>query len=102
MKNSRLSIICGLALAAVVAASGAATARPDVRNMTCQQARDLVVQSHSIVLTTGQHTYDKFVSGQRYCEHPLTAVPAYVTTKDVRQCMIGYTCEDRDPIFDGD
>jgi hypothetical protein len=74
-----------------------AYARPDVRTMTCAQARALVFQYGAIVLTTGRYTYDRYVSRQAYCERPFVIRRAWVATGDTRQCNIGYTCEQ--PVF---
>ncbi len=72
-----------------------AWARPDVRTMSCAQARALVLQSGAVVLTTGRYTYDRYVSRQAYCERPFVIRRAWVATRDTNQCNIGYTCEPR-------
>jgi hypothetical protein len=84
-----------LAMFAPVAAISAS--RPDVRNMSCAAAQKLVAQRGGIVLTTGRYTYERFVSGQRFCESALYAHPAFVRTKDRRSCEIGYVCTDSRP-----
>ena len=66
--------------------------RPDVRNMTCDQAKTLVEQEGGIVLTTGQYTYDRYVSDQMYCPLGLDTKDAWVDTGDGQSCHIGYTC----------
>ena len=73
----------------------AAYARPDVRTMTCAQAKALVLQSGSVVMTTGKNTYDRFVAGQPYCERPYVIRRAWIATKDTKKCQIGFSCEDR-------
>ena len=72
-----------------------AYARPDIRTMTCTQAKALVQQSGSVVMTTGKYTYDRFVAGQAYCERPYVKRRAWIATKDTKKCQVGYTCEDR-------
>jgi len=72
-----------------------AYARPDVRTMSCAQARGLVMQNGAVVLTTGRHTYDRYVAGQRFCYPPDVIQRAWVATGDVSRCNIGYTCEQR-------
>lgn len=76
--------------------------RPDVRQMTCEQVRALVEQSGGIVLTTGQYTYDRYVSDRLYCPMGLDTKDAWVATQDNRSCRIGYTCvvEPRFPRLD--
>ena len=72
-----------------------AWARPDVRTMSCAQARALVVQYGAVVMTNGRYTYDRYVAGQAYCFPPDVIQRAWVATSDTRQCLIGYTCEQR-------
>jgi len=81
-----------------------AFARPDVRTMTCAQARALVLQNGAVVLTTGQYTYDRYVARQAYCFAPFVIQRAWVATADTEQCPVGYTCEQRviRPLFGRD
>jgi len=85
-----------LAMAALVTGISVAEAqqvrRPDVRSMTCDQAKMLVEQEGGIVLTTGQHTYDRYVADQMYCPTGLDIKDAWVDTGDGQSCLIGYTC----------
>ncbi len=73
----------------------AAYARPDVRTMTCEQAKALVRQSGSVVMTTGKYTYERYVAGQANCERPYVIRRAWIVTKDTKKCQIGFRCEDR-------
>lgn len=77
---------------AFMAAAGSAYARPDTRAMSCGEAQALVARNGAIVLSTGQHTYDRFLAAGVRC--PLPDVPrlTYVPTRDEPQCPIGYTC----------
>jgi hypothetical protein len=72
-----------------------ANARPDVRTMTCAQAKALVLQSGSVVMTTGKYTYDRYVASQAYCERPYVIRRAWIATKDTKKCQIGFSCEER-------
>lgn len=88
----------GAAAAMLLLAAGPALARPDVSRMSCAQAQALIEQSRAIVVTTGPTTYDRYVSGYRYCEpFERFAHPAYVRTQDNQSCQIGYTCQSWDP-----
>jgi hypothetical protein len=75
--------------------------RPDVRTMSCDDAKRLVNEEGGIVLTTGQHTYDRYVSDRMYCPTGLDIKDAWVDTGDGQSCRIGYTCviEPRFPLF---
>ena len=77
----------------LVAAGGPAlAARPDTRAYTCEQGRALIAQYGSIVMTTGQFTYDRIVHNRGFCgpgeETQLKIVPSL---NDPR-CRIGYIC----------
>jgi hypothetical protein len=90
-----------LAAMAVLATAVAAEARPDTRAMTCGQTQNLIRQSGAIVLTTGQHTYDRYVSSGAYCAREEDPHSAYVKTKDASQCRV-LRCEPADDLFDRD
>jgi len=83
---------CALAVAVLPNAAEAQSRRPDVRQMTCDQAKALVEQAGGIVLTTGQYTYDRYVSDKFYCPMGLDIKDAWVATSDTQSCRIGYTC----------
>ncbi len=86
-----------LALATFAVAAGAAFAqRPDTRQMSCGEVRSLVANAGAIVLTTGQHTYDRYVSDDRFCERPYVSRSTTVPTRD-GQCRVLY-CDD--PLFE--
>jgi len=74
---------------------GIAHARPDVRTMTCAQARGLVLQYGAVVMTTGRHTYERYVASQGYCYRPDVIQRAWIATGDTSRCQIGFTCEQR-------
>lgn len=89
-----------IAVAALAAFSAplAAQGRPDVRAMTCGQVHALIAQRGAVVLTTGQHTYDRFVAGRRWCDHPNIPMAVRITTRDTDRCVI-HNCQ-RDPYDD--
>lgn len=84
------------ALIASLSAAAQAQGRPDTRAMSCGEVRSLLVTRGAAVLTTGPHTYDRYVVDSRFCAHPQVAVRATVATSDVRLCVV-YRCENRDP-----
>lgn len=88
MKTALFSL---LALA-TVSITSTANARPSTLKMTCQQAANLVSARGAIVLGTGRYTYDRYVAHAGYCGIGETTQPAWVPTRDARQCFIGYTC----------
>ncbi|WP_257098648.1 hypothetical protein [Pseudovibrio flavus] len=92
----------GVALAAILVPLTSYAQRPDTRTMTCQQAQNLVRQQGAIVLSTGQRTYDRYVASLQFCQYAEVLDPAWVPTRDRKDCPIAYTCRpaDRWNIFD--
>jgi hypothetical protein len=71
----------------------AASARPATYTMSCGQTAGLVATQGAVVMSTGQYTYERFVSVPGSCllgEHPERA---YAPTQDERQCWVGYVCK---------
>ncbi|MGY6708988.1 MAG: hypothetical protein ACXIVF_11725 [Rhizobiaceae bacterium] len=97
MKMQKIMQVGATALVFAVALSVSASAqRPDARNMTCQQVNDLITSSGAVVLTTGQHTYDRYVASSRYCSYPHTTRPDNISTRD-GACTVQRCGE---PLFD--
>jgi len=90
MRLLLLSVVASLALIAPPAA-----ARPSTLAMICEEAAALVASSGAIVLSTGRHTYDRFVSGPRFCPFDDYADRAFAPTGDDRSCRLGYVCRHR-------
>jgi hypothetical protein len=84
----------GLAVCAFLVAAGTAQARPDTRAMFCAQAQSMVYQYGSVVMTTGQHTFQKFVAGGRFCDPHEWSIPVSAATKDAKKCPL-LTCRNR-------
>jgi|SRR5688572_6165071 hypothetical protein len=74
-------------------ATAAFAQRPSTLSMTCGEAAALVASAGSIVLSTGRHTYDRFVVGPQFCFLGEHAWPASVPTLDARRCRLGYKCK---------
>lgn len=95
MKKGRLATAM-FALAGVVFTT-AAEARPDLRQMSCKQAQNMVRQHGSVVFTTGQHTYSMFVSNRSFCDYNQELFVQYGPTRDNRRCPVAYEC--KEPLF---
>jgi hypothetical protein len=63
--------------------------------MGCGQAAGLVASSGAIVLGTGGHTYERFVSDARFCLRTEMTEPVWVLAADTSQCFVGYRCKAR-------
>lgn len=84
------------AAAALVAATTVAEARPNTLDMSCAQAAATVASYGAAVLSTGPHTYDRFVAHSGFCLPKQYARPASAPTYDTPYCDIGYVCEEQD------
>jgi hypothetical protein len=89
---TRTSLTAAIATLAVLATASASFARPDARTMTCYQTQALIESQGAAVITTGQHTYERFVAHDGYCYHPEVRHITYIDTRDTDQCPV-YHCE---------
>ena len=100
-----VSLVCAscLALAGTGRAESLRTrepisrARADTLDMTCGQATGLVNRAGDLLLNSGPSRYDLYHSNGSSC-YQLQQVqqPAYVPTRDVRYCFVGFTCQPPD------
>ena len=88
-----------IAAAMLMAGTSVAQARPSTVNMTCAQAAATVASAGAIVLSTGQHTFERFVAHNGFCLPGERAERATAPTLDTPYCAIGYTCEQRRELF---
>jgi len=87
------SISAFVAVFAVFALNHAySQARVDVTALTCSQAKNYIDQQGSAVVATGPRTYDRFVSGRRFCPVGDRTKRQTVRTADQRSCFIGFVC----------
>lgn len=70
-----------------------AAARPDTRYMSCAAAVSIVQANGAVILSTGAHTYDKYVKNHAYCNLNDVLRKAYVPTSDTRRCRVGFVCK---------
>ena len=75
--------------------------RPDTRRMTCAEANALVAREGSIVLTTGNNTFERFVADRSQCLMDEITRPGYAATRDEEQCTVGSRCVRRSPRSSG-
>ena len=83
------------ALLLLAATISAGEARQLTLNMSCGEAAATVASHGAIVLSTGRHTYERFVSRPGYCEVGMWADRAWAPTADSRSCPLGYVCRHR-------
>ena len=84
-----------IVLAAIVASTQLAEARPNTTTMSCAQAAATVARAGAIVLSTGKNTYDRFVATNAFCLPGETTEAGIAPTLDSPYCQIGYTCRQR-------
>jgi hypothetical protein len=93
-----LAVFLILASAILIAPGlGQAQGRPDTRTMTCGEANALVRRAGAVVMTTGQHTFRRFVAHRSYCDPWELVRPVYAPTRDNPRCVITGVCEE--PLF---
>ncbi|KZL21155.1 hypothetical protein PsAD2_00441 [Pseudovibrio axinellae] len=95
MRNVSTLILAGTFLSVSWYTPANAQVRPDTRNMTCEQARQLVIDDGGVLLSTGPRTFDRYVSGVRYCEYNEILQRRWVQTTDDHTCLVGFSCKPR-------
>jgi hypothetical protein len=83
------------AVVSLMALSSLAHARPSTMAMSCDQAGALVASHGAVVLTTGRHTFERFVRSPGYCALGEYAETGWAPTRDASQCVLGYVCRTR-------
>ena len=84
----------------VLVADNAAAQRPSTLDMTCGEAQSLVASRKAVVMTTGPHTFQRFVAQPGYCPLGDYAYPVSAPTRDVQSCRLGYRCDSIPPLYD--
>ncbi len=83
-----------LALALALTATGSyAQTRPSTVTRPCYAGQQLVFARGAVVLSTGPHSYDRFVRDRSFCEFNEYITPAFVPSLDTPQCFVGYRCK---------
>lgn len=72
-----------------------AQARPDTRQLTCEQAKAMLDERGNVVFTTGSRTYERLVADFRHCQRNEVLRRVWVITKDKRNCQLGHRCVPR-------
>ncbi|RIK86886.1 MAG: hypothetical protein DCC69_06220 [Hyphomicrobiales bacterium] len=80
-----------IALLAAFCGAAVAQGRPDARAMSCDQVQATIQSRGAVVLTTGRHTYDRYVAGGHYCSVGEVAMPQTIRTRDGESCVV-YAC----------
>lgn len=86
------TMIVTLVMSALMLGGALAQNRLDTRNMSCQQARETINARGAIVMSTGQHTYDRYVASTAQCATGEAAVVTDVPTIDDDRCIV-YRCQ---------
>ena len=84
-----------IVVATLLAATSVAEARPNTTAMSCGEAAATVARAGAIVLTTGDHTYDRFVAATTFCLGGEVTEPGIAPTVDSERCQVGYVCRER-------
>ena len=81
---------------ALLAMASIAEARPNTTAMSCGEAAATVARAGAIVLTTGEHTYERFVAASTFCLGGEIAESGIAPTADSKRCQVGYICRAAD------
>lgn len=95
MLHKRKTAIIALTVMAMTQLTGTALARPDTRSMSCDGAKAFVRNHGGVVMSTGQHTYERIVSGVGFCGAGEETALKVAPTSDNPKCWVGYYCRDR-------
>lgn len=93
----RRHVLLTAAMVCVATFAYAQGRRPDTRTMNCEEVQSMIAQRGAVVMSTGRHTYDRYVSDRFQCSFSSeVAVRAYVPALDRRSCPVR-RCEMYDP-----
>lgn len=82
----------------IVAADAFAASRYDITNMTCSEVQAILQKEGEAILRYGSSRllglpiYDRYVSGQKFCEVGEVAAQTGVPTSDKKYCVV-HKCE---------
>jgi len=80
----------------------ASAARPLTLKMSCAQAQRLIASAGAFLLSTGPHTFERYVASDRFCTPDQYAEHATTPTADTRSCPPEYVCRQTDTWFFAD
>ncbi len=91
MRNMLITSIV-VAISAASATPVLAQARTNITSLTCGQAKSLIDRRGAAVITTGRHTYERYVKNRNFCEIGDRTRRQSVKTKNSNSCFIGFRC----------
>ena len=91
-----MALAVGLFLISAVPQADAQSRRPLSTAMTCAQAQSMINQRGAVVMSTGQYTFDRYVSNRNFCQHGEFLKRDSVPTKDNNRCFV-QRCESATP-----
>lgn len=68
--------------------------RVDSRSRTCAQIQSLINQQGAVLLSTGAHTFDRYVSNRNQCQHGEVLYREFIPSKDTGRCRVQRCAED--------
>jgi hypothetical protein len=81
-------------LLVTIQAGEAQSRRVDSRSRTCAQVQSLIDQHGAVLLSTGVHTFDRYVSNRNQCQHGEVLYREFIPTKDTGRCRVQRCAED--------
>ena len=69
-----------------------AASHTNTQSLTTAQVKQLIQEKGSVVLSTSQNQFDRYVADQGQCFMGETASAAFVPTADSSAALVGFTC----------
>ena len=99
MKGCKMKRTCTKTASAIailftmgISAFDAQAARVDARKLSCDQAKSLVQERGSVVMTFTATTYDKIVKNRWFCDIGDDTKSFFTPTADNPRCLVGKKC----------
>jgi len=94
-RTGNIAILLSVTVAMVCFASTRAEARVNIPRISCAAAQQVVAKSGAAVMTTGRHTFRRFVAHRGFCDRSQDVRPSYTQAADTAYCQVAFECYDR-------
>lgn len=96
LRRLAISALAAASLLAGAAVAEAQSGRPNSTAMTCAQVQSLINQRGGVVISTGRHTFDRYVANRNFCQHGEVLRKDWIPTRDSNRCYVT-RCVDPQP-----
>ena len=92
MASASTTIPLAAMMVACAAVPAAAGERPATLAMTCRSINELVSASGQLVMSTGPHTYQRYVASAAFCDHAQAVAVSFAAALDTPHCPVRFIC----------